>query len=229
MGSAQLILVRHGQAMLGTDDYDRLSPLGRQQSVALSERLHAEVCDHAEAWHGRLRRHAQTYQHLQRPSEPTVAAALDEYEVQPLIEAALQQAEVLGITPPEPVAWTDPARFLATFLAWFPEVLSCWQQQRLQCSHNGDWAGFLARVCSPLPQWQASLQAGRSVLVVSSAGVISTVLAQMLDEDLSWQRQTNVALYNASMSVVEWQADQGWQLCRLNCTEHLSPAQHSMA
>ena len=36
-----LYLVRHGQASFGSDDYDRLSPLGQRQSLRLGEHWRA--------------------------------------------------------------------------------------------------------------------------------------------------------------------------------------------
>jgi broad specificity phosphatase PhoE len=83
-------------------------------------------------------------------------------------------------------------------------------------------------VCTPIPRWQAQLQAGQSVLVVTSAGVISTILADVLGEDLAWQRQTNVALYNASVSILDWDQSR-WQLHQLNCTAHLAADERTMA
>ncbi len=58
MGS--LYLVRHGQASFGTDDYDRLSPLGQQQSRRLGEYFKSQgVCFEA-ALTGTLKRQQQT-------------------------------------------------------------------------------------------------------------------------------------------------------------------------
>lgn len=224
----RLILVRHGQASLGSADYDQLSPMGQQQSVALAERLSAELDDNATSWRGSLKRHAQTLERLNRPRQAEVEPALNEYAVAQLVQAAVEQAPSLGLTPPDEAALADPVQFLQVFLDWFPDVLSCWQEARLVDAHNGTWADFHQRVRSPIPRWQHQLGHGQSVLVVTSAGVISTVLAELLGEDLVWQRQTNVDLYNASVSVVEWQQSR-WQLCELNCTAHLSATQRTMA
>jgi len=228
MSTARLILVRHGQASLGSADYDQLSPMGQRQSLALAERLGAELDDSAAHWRGSLKRHAQTLAHLNRPGESQVEPALNEYAVDHLVQAAVAQAESLGLTPPDAAALADPEQFLNIFLRWFPEVLSCWQQQRLIDVHNGSWAAFHQRVRAPIPRWQAQLQAGQSVLVVTSAGVISTILADVLGEDLAWQRQTNVALYNASVSILDWDQSR-WQLHQLNCTAHLAADERTMA
>ena len=56
-----LYLVRHGQASLGAEDYDHLSPLGRQQSVRLGEYFRQKGLHFETVLTGTLRRQVQTY------------------------------------------------------------------------------------------------------------------------------------------------------------------------
>ncbi len=57
---AELFLVRHGQASFGTDDYDRLSAAGEQQSVWLGEYFAQQALTFDRVICGTLNRHAQT-------------------------------------------------------------------------------------------------------------------------------------------------------------------------
>jgi broad specificity phosphatase PhoE len=134
---------------------------------------------------------------------------LNEYTVDQLIRAAVEQADQLGITLPDDQAFADPKAYLNTFLAWFPEVLSAWQQARLACEHNGPWAEFHRRVLSPVPAWRQALGEGQSAVVVTSAGVISTIVAELTGQDLVWQRELNIELYNASITELVLDAEQG--------------------
>src|SRR5690349_5090175 len=59
-----LLLVRHGQASYGSDDYDRLSPLGERQSRRLGERLARERPEVRAIYSGPRLRHQQTAQQL---------------------------------------------------------------------------------------------------------------------------------------------------------------------
>jgi broad specificity phosphatase PhoE len=59
-----LLLVRHGQASYGSDDYDRLSPLGEKQSRRLGERLAREGKKVRKIYSGPRLRHRQTAEHL---------------------------------------------------------------------------------------------------------------------------------------------------------------------
>ena len=57
---AELVLVRHGQASFGADDYDRLSELGWQQSRWLGEYFRERGAAFDLILRGSLRRHAET-------------------------------------------------------------------------------------------------------------------------------------------------------------------------
>src|SRR5215204_6819888 len=58
MGS--ILLIRHGQASWGSDDYDQLSALGQQQSTALGMSWEASDWAPTSAVAGSMKRHAQT-------------------------------------------------------------------------------------------------------------------------------------------------------------------------
>ena len=55
-----ILLVRHGQASFGTDDYDRLSELGTRQSASLGSAWEAGGAVFTDAIAGGMLRHAQT-------------------------------------------------------------------------------------------------------------------------------------------------------------------------
>ena len=57
---AELVLVRHGQASFGTDDYDKLSELGWRQSRWLGEYFRERGTAFDLVVRGSLRRHAET-------------------------------------------------------------------------------------------------------------------------------------------------------------------------
>ncbi len=230
--SPSLILVRHGQASLGTADYDRLSEVGQRQAGYLADCLGDCLGDGlagAEVWHGSLKRQRQTAAAM-APGQPSrVDPALNEYTVDALMKSAIAQAGPLGLTVPQQQAFADPVAYLATFLEWFPDVLAVWQSAELDCVHNGRWQDFHSRVLSPLPAWRATLAAGRQVVAVSSAGVISTLAASLLGKELAWQRRLNVSLHNASITELSLQPDGRWRLERVNWVDHLPAAMRTLA
>lgn len=221
--SGRLLLLRHGQGMLGTEDYDRLSESGRRQSTLLGERLGAELEVGWAAWSGSLRRHRQTLESLEVNGAAFIDPKLNEYRVDQLMQSALAQATELRLEVPEQHAFADPVAFLETFLAWFPNVLDHWQSGRLVDAANGTWAAFRVRALAPVNAWKQELQQGRNVVVVTSAGIISTIVSDLLGRGLAWQRELNVSLYNASVTELSLDARAGWQLERINCVSHLEP------
>ena len=229
--SGRLVLVRHGQGSLGTEDYDRLSDVGWVQAKRLGERLN-ELTSSADDLHvcsGSLKRHHQTVEAMTLPFDAVVDERLNEYRVDQLITAAMAQGGRLGLDVPDESQLADPKAYLDTFLAWFPSVLSEWQSGRLSCAHNGPWDAFYTRVIGVAEAWTEHIAKGRTVVSVTSAGVISTLVAKLMDESLAWQRQCNVTLYNASVTELLFTPSSGWQLIRLNCVEHLTHEQHTLA
>jgi len=218
---SRLWLLRHGQGSLGSSDYDRLSELGRRQVARLAQRVAEELGSNPTLWSGALRRQRQTLQALSSSGVVFIDPCLNEYRVDRMIAHALSQAGKLGLAPPPARAWADPARFLDTFVQWFPEVLGCWQRGDLHDPCNGSWQAFRRRVLTPMDNWRSRLARGESVVVVTSAGVISTVTAALCGHELDWQRRLNVSLYNASVTELALDERDGWTLQRTNCVAHL--------
>ena len=60
--STSLFFVRHGQASFGQEEYDNLSDIGIQQSIALGKALKKEKLVFDKAIVGPHRRHMQTFE-----------------------------------------------------------------------------------------------------------------------------------------------------------------------
>jgi broad specificity phosphatase PhoE len=222
----RLLLVRHAQGSLGTDDYDRLSPLGKDQAGRLGQQLRSEARG-APVVRGGLRRHRETAERI--AAEHAVDPALDEYRVDHLLQAAFDPASGLGIRPPPAEALADPVAYLQTFLDVFPDVLEAWQGAHLECPVNGSWTAFDGRVQEAGQRLVTTLEREPVVTAVTSAGVISTMTAALLGRALDWQRELNVALYNASVTELHRLPDGRWRAERINCVNHLPVAQHTLA
>jgi broad specificity phosphatase PhoE len=225
----RLLLVRHAQGSLGSDDYDQLSTIGFRQAEQIAQHLQSSV-DEAVMVRGELKRHRQTADSLYRTGPCHIDPDLNEYRVDHLLEAAFESADELAIQPPGPEALADPVGYLDTFLALFPRVLEAWQAERIHCTVNGRWSAFSQRVEAAGRRFLPMLEQSGSVVAVTSAGVISTLTASLLGRELAWQRQLNVALYNASVTELQLDAAGAWRVERLNCIAHLPPGElHTLA
>lgn len=221
----RLVLVRHGQASLGTDDYDRLSPRGYRQAERVAARLAVRLPDRPVLWSGTLRRHRQTLAPMVAAHGEEVVRSedLNEFSTYALVRSALRHAERLELDVPPRHQLADPAAHLDVLLAWFPQVMAAWQGEGLDDPEVGTWSAFRERVLRPCAAWESSLRAGRSVIVVTSAGVIATLVAALSERDLAWQRDLAVKLYNASVSELAL-VEGAWQIETCNCTRHLEEA-----
>ena len=101
-----IYLIRHGQASLGAEDYDQLSPLGQRQSERLGQYLRQRSDELGLQWDavlmGSLRRHRQTWEGIAQGAgwtqhTPLVWPGLNEYDSEALLAA-------LPVTPGQ----TDP-------------------------------------------------------------------------------------------------------------------------
>jgi broad specificity phosphatase PhoE len=218
----RLVLVRHGQARLGTDDYDRLSERGHRQALRVADSLSPDASSGAALWSGTLLRHRQTMTPMAGAGDAGVLRTddLNEFSTQGLVKAALGHADRLGLAVPPREQLADPVTHLEVLLAWFPAVMAAWQEGHLSDPATGSWSAFRQRVLRPIDEWASSLRDGQSVIVVSSAGVIATLVAALAGRDLAWQRSLAVSLYNASISELAL-VEGDWRVERCNCTRHL--------
>ena len=123
-----LYLVRHGQASFGADDYDQLSPLGRQQAVRLGEYLRPKLQEKPleTVLMGSLKRHRQTWEGIAEgaglPHTPSVWPGLNEYDSHALIESIH----------PEPLAKPDTPELYRHHFRLLRDALQAWMAGRTQ-------------------------------------------------------------------------------------------------
>lgn len=166
----ELILVRHGQASFGAADYDKLSELGWRQSRWLGEHFAERGATFDVVVRGSLRRHTETLagiaEGMGRPLAAAEDARLNEYDSHSLLNAHLKG---------KPMPQADDRRVHFRILR---EAMYAWTDGTLAGAPHESFADFRSRVLGAL----AELQKGtaRRVLVVSSGGPISTILAEVL-------------------------------------------------
>jgi len=167
---AELVLVRHGQASFGADDYDKLSDLGWRQSRWLGEHFRERGTAFDLVMRGSLRRHAETLagiaEGMGRALEGKEDAGLDEYDAQALLTAHLG-----GQGLPQGSNRREHFRVLR-------EAMYCWTGGTLDGAAHEPFAEFRGRVLAALASLRRS--SAKRVLVVSSGGPISTILAEVL-------------------------------------------------
>lgn len=199
----QLILVRHGQASFGSDDYDVLSPTGWTQGRALGTWLSDTDVVPTAIVTGSMRRHRETAEAMIETSGWAGPAVQ--------VDAGWNEFDHLGVIAgyrgDAPVDLDRRA-----FQALFEEATSAWT-----AGETGDegetFAAFVARVRTSMSAAVALAGAGSTVVVVSSGGAIAVACADLVDPDAAtsadgmartarlWSRFNTVAV-NAAMTRV---------------------------
>lgn len=182
---SHITLIRHGQANSGATDeasYDKLSPLGHQQSQWLGAHLKAQGQHHVRLYTGTLRRHIETASAMQTGLEPVRDARLNELEYLTLAQAMQDEHGV-----PFP---TDQA----AFTTHLPQLFEAWQNDEIAGAPER-FADFDARISEVLKE----IAAGEGpALVVTSGGLISCAMRQVLRLDIAGMAQLALAIYNTS-------------------------------
>ena len=170
----ELILVRHGQASFGAADYDRLSELGWRQSRWLGEYFAERGATFDRVIRGSLRRHTQTLAGIAEGMggllDGAEDARLDEYDSHSLLHA---YAAKCG-RPPALAQGADRREHFRILR----EAMYAWTDGTLGSHPHEPFADFRGRVLAALAQMRAG--AVKRVLVVSSGGPISIILAEVL-------------------------------------------------
>jgi broad specificity phosphatase PhoE len=187
-----LLLVRHGQASFGTDDYDRLSELGEKQCAALGEWLHARGRRFEGVLRGTLRRHAQSLDAIAAtlPGLPAaiVWPGLDEYDSEALVRAVFT-----GELPPP----TDREGY-RTHFHLLREGMAAWMEGRAAPRGMPSWPEFVAGVTGALDLVRGRFEG--DVLLVSSGGPIATAVAQVLGAPAASVIELNLRIRNSALT-----------------------------
>jgi len=191
----ELVLVRHGQASFGTDDYDRLSPLGFEQARCLGRYFAERGIGFQRVVSGTLLRHRQTLEGTGIGVEPELLPGLNEFDFFGLVDIFLQQYPGYG-----PVDFANVREF---FLA-LRKALPLWAEGGID-NPPESWDSFQQRIRGSLDALIASDV--ERVLVISSGGPISALLREVLQ--LSVRHMMDINLQTANTSVTRLQFKNG--------------------
>ena len=159
-----LYLIRHGQASFGTDDYDRLSDLGHEQSRLAGRHLGGQGVHPIRIVHGQMLRQKQTAEGILNGLDPKPEAEIDpgwnEFNAWELTGA-------LGEI--DPRAKHDST----VFQAELERGCARWAGGDFDTDYAETLSEFTDRVDGALDAVFQAMGSGESTLVVSSAGAIS--------------------------------------------------------
>ncbi len=211
---ATLYLVRHGQASFAAENYDRLSPLGLQQSVWLGEYFAERGIVFSHAVCGTLDRQRQTARAILETMGSALAAeehpGWNEYSGEALYKAYLgdewAQARAKG----------DVRAVYRTIKA----ALEAWSEDRLQGELPETWRGFGERVAAAMQSACAGLPNDAVVLAASSGGAIGRGVADLLQAPARAAIELNLQFRNSGYCEIFF-SQRSMRLVSMNCVPHL--------
>ncbi|MCC6196223.1 MAG: histidine phosphatase family protein [Burkholderiales bacterium] len=200
-----LWLLRHGQASFGAATYDALTELGERQAVATGDHFVRAGARFDEVQVGPKRRHAATAAGVLAAlpgapaPAPVPAPRLDEFaEATEILRAA---EEVCGLTAAQMSALSRNEQ-----LRHYDTTIAAWTQGRVRLGARPSAAAFRREVADWLRELTGHTQRGRTVLAVTSAGVIAAAAAEVLELPVDRMAQFMRVLRNASLTEIAFSA-----------------------
>ncbi len=219
----EIYLIRHGQASFGTDNYDRLSELGRRQSLILGDYLSGLNVDFDCAYSGTLVRQVDTGRLvLSRcgafsSADITAMPQFDEYPSDSVIQASARVME----TDPEMRShfrqYRTDRRSFQRVLEW---AMLGWAAGAHSAPGLETWNDFAGRVRQGLRLVAEKNGRSKRVAVFTSGGSICAALSSALQ--LSPENSLRLAwvIRNTSVTVLKYNAER-ISLFSFNSVAHL--------
>jgi len=200
-----IYLVRHGQGSFGTHDYDRLSPLGREQSKLVGEHFAATGETIDRIYTGSLKRQRETAELIVEGlgaagaglSDLTVEPAFDEYDGTALLSG---YAASLSAEDQARAGWPELLTDRRRFQLFLELAARAWVDGTIAPESLVPWAGFHGRIAAALQRIMTDEGRNKTLVITTSGGVIGATVANVLGQsgyvgiDLNW------AVHNASLT-----------------------------
>ena len=212
-----LYLVRHGQASFGTDDYDRLSDLGKQQARITGAHLASQGITPTRIIHGGLLRQRQAAEGILAGLGTTTAHSPATQQ-----DTGWDEYDAWGIT--GALSDTDPRASHDSRV--FQDELERGCARWASGDHDADYAethtAFTTRVDQAFADARAATGSGETTIVVSSAGSIGWTVARLMGGDFDqWMAFTRVTINTGITKIVTGRS--GISLVSFNEHTHLAP------
>ncbi len=201
---ATIYLFRHGQASFGSDDYDKLSPLGERQATLLGHYLRDSGVVLDAAYSGDLLRQRETAR-LALAGQPAGVP----HQVDPRFNE-IDNDEQLRYLLPE-VVKADPAlrelvdRGLSSskdYQKVIDAVFNYWVSPQCKEARIQSWADYSGQVSAALQELMATQGSGKTLGIFTSGGTIATMVAQVLGLSGEQTYQFYEPIFNCSVTQI---------------------------
>lgn len=218
-----VLLVRHGQASFGAEDYDVLSPAGVRQSALLAEALRRRGVEPARMLSGTLRRQTETAAAFAEFGEPETDERWNEYDANEVLTHHSQSETRLDGPPADEQEGLTSKRFQAIL----EPALGAWIAADGATPGALSWADFSGGANAALAELGAGLERGETGIVFTSGGTIAAICGALLDAPEATFVALNRTLVNTGVTKIVI-GSAGASLVTVNEHSHLEEVDRSL-
>ena len=179
---ANLLIVRHGQASFGAENYDQLSPLGQRQADLTGEFLREMGTRFSAAYSGDLSRQRETGQRvldqLEQAPELIIDSRFNEVQTDEQIEVMMPLLVERDARFADLVAAMDTDT--KSFQKIIETVFNYWVSPECDVSGIQSWKDYHGGVVSAFEGAMASAASGTDTAIFTSGGTIATIVGHVL-------------------------------------------------
>jgi broad specificity phosphatase PhoE len=222
---SEIYLVRHGQGSFGSDNYDKLSELGREQSRLTGQHLAETGVKLDAVYAGTLVRQHETAELLAQAYAGHAGTALcvisepafNEYDGDGILKHY-----AASLAPDELARLGFPAllRERKKFQLFLERAARAWVEGELVAESILPWTAFHGRIADNLVRLMREHGRGKTLAICTSGGVIGTTVAHVLGLRNHVGIELNWAVHNASITRLIYSEDKV-SLSMFNALPHL--------
>lgn len=198
-----IYLVRHGQASIGRTNYDQLSDTGKQQSEILGREMRRRIEDINLIHTGTMQRHKQTLEHFNSAfrniADVSVHREWDEYDHVDIIQQFNPRYRMRWYMIADMFRKFNPRR---DFELMFDQAMDRWIKGDFEDDYAESWHDFRKRTVIAFNKVRESLGESGNAVVITSGGVISSIILHLLDLPDEYFMKFNKKIVNASVTKV---------------------------
>jgi broad specificity phosphatase PhoE len=190
-----VLLVRHGQASFGAEDYDVLSPLGVRQAEIVAASLAARGYEPSRLITGSMRRQRETAAAF-GPVPARVDRRWDEYDADDVLAHHSDSGQRLE----GPRGEAEAPISNRNFQAILEPALEQWIALAERSSTIQTWPQFSGAGSAAMAELVAELESGQTAVVVTSGGAIAALVGALLGAPAEVFSALNRVLVNAAVT-----------------------------
>ena len=179
---ADLLIIRHGQASFGADNYDQLSTLGQRQADLTGEFLSQSGVHFSAAFSGDLSRQRETGERILAQLEGSPSLVIDPRlnEVQTDEQMAVMTPLLCEQDPRFATLMADMNKDSKSFQKIIETGFNYWVSPNCQVAGIQSWQEYSAGVVSAFEAARASAESGSTSAIFTSGGTIATIVGHVL-------------------------------------------------